>query len=368
MRKQNKRRKQVITVIAIIIVVALVLTYVLQITALASSTPPPDQPPDTGYGTDWGQDDSTLPAPWEDDEEDVALPDLRILTGAFSLNVGERAQIQYVFENFPEGTVLEWRTSNPDVAIVSSDGVVMAMAPGEVDVIVIAGDKRQSVYVRVNLLKAGSIAIEIIDKEGLAKETGRKEYKLVVGDVIKLRAKILPEGAKVEKISWAVGDDTVASIPGAQLSSKECDFVAGAIGKTTVTVTADGMSDKITINIEESGVSMASLMDYIRYGVIITIVAIAAAVVLTWLSQQRKKAKARAKAEAKRRRAEAERRAREESERREKDRDKRNTRPLASDGRQTFKASGTLVGAGVSAPPDSVRAEPERPVTLDDLD
>ena len=382
MNKQYNRRKRALTVVAIVIVVALVFAYVLQITALGATTPPPDQPEDPGYGTDLGFDDSTLPAPWEDDEDDTPLPELMIISGPVRLNVGERVMIQFVMENFPSGTLLEWRTSNPDVAVVSSDGVLMAVAPGNTEVIASAGDLRASVLVTVNDLVADSIIIGIDERDiELVAETAPRSYQITVGDVIRLSSKILPAGAKVEKINWTIGNDNVASI---SANGQNCVLTAVAIGSTTLSVSADGIkSSPITITIVESGVSITTLWDIIKYVVIIVIVGVGVAVFLTWLSQKRKKEKARAKAAAKRRREEAEKRARAEAERRTReeaerrpnveanrmgmDRETRNTRP--SEGRrETFKSSGAAVGAGVSAPPSRRESEPERPVTLDDLD
>jgi flagellar basal body-associated protein FliL len=355
--KQQKLRKRILIIVVAVIIISMAFAYVIPLKAMAVETPPP-----SGYGTDWGYDESTLPAPWseEEEEEEKPPPELTISNTNIRLDIGQQMQLDVIMKNFPEGTIPEWRSENPEVAGVDMSGKVVAYAQGSTAIIVTAEGMRASVLVTVNQLKANKITILV--GEDVA-QLDPKSYELKVGDVIRLTAKIEPEGAKVEKITWSLGNSGVASI---EPNSQTCSFVAGSVGKTQVSVTADGHVDAISFEIKESGVPIDTLWDYIRYGIVIVVVIVVLAVLLTWMSQKRKKEKARQKAAAaKRRREEAERRAREEATETEMLKDLREQNPMRFEERATLKISGAVVGAGIAEPKDE--EGPDRPVTLDDL-
>ena len=373
-KQKQQRRKRVLIVVVVVIVIAMAFAYVLPLTqwgafgatatgtaTAAAMAPAPETPP-PDFGTDTGFDDSTLPAPWEEDgegdeEEESKLPMLVITTSSPRLDVGQEVQLEWTMENFPAGTMVTWSSANPQVVGVGSDGRVVAISPGSSEVVAVAGTMRASVLVTVNALKANRIIIDI--REDIIK-TGDKSYELKVGDVIRLTSRISPEGAKVDKLSWKLGNGNVAEITA---NGRNCEFVAKAVGQTQLTVVADSLSESITISIAESGIPIATLWDYIKYGVVVVIAIVAVAVMLTWLAQRRKKEKERQKAAAaKRRKMEAERRTRE----REEYRDYYEPR-LTPEERSTLRVSGAAVGAGFPTPRDK-EEDPERPLTLDDLE
>ena len=370
--KQMRQRKRVLTIVVIIIIAAMALAYVLPMTTwsawAAPETPPPEQP-----GADYDYDDSQLPAPWEDDDEedDTPKPMLRILSDPIRLDVNQTVPIQYELSGLPDSTLLNWATGNVKVAVVTADGVVKGVGPGDTEVIVTAEHLRASLLISVNELRANEINIVV---GGDVDVLGPARYEVTVGDVIRLSADLQPAGSKVDKFEWKLGNKKVATI---SPNFQTCEFVATAVGETQVSVTAGALKDAISFNIKESGVPIDKLWEYIQYIVIIIIIIVVLAVVLTWLSQKRKKEKARQKAlAAKRRREEAERRAREEARdagaRREKSNPRQDPRfeprPAQSEERETLKISGTAVGAGIPARPKSGEEDgAERPVTLDDL-
>ena len=369
--KRTKKQKHILIVIVFIIVIAVVVTYVLPLTVLAEETPPPVQP----GGTDWGYDDSTLDIPpFDEEDEDTPLPVLKITTsGPLRLDVGQQVPIGYEMTDFPEGTLLEWSTGNPEIAAIGADGILVARSPGSTDVIARAGDMRASLLVEVNSLRAAGVVI-VIGEE--ISKTGVNSYELKVGDVIRLTAKVEPEGAKVDKFSWMLGNDRVATL---SQNGKTAELVATEVGNTQVTLVAGKLTHSITFEIIESGVGLDTLWVYIRYVVIIVIAVVVIAVVLSIMAQQRKKEKARQRAAAKRRREEAERRARREREREEeaerrareaveaRQREIWERRHPQGDERTTMRVSGAVVGAGLAEPKNGPE-EPERPLTLDDLD
>ena len=363
--KQQRLRKRILTIVVIVIIAAMAFAYIIPLTAMpVYATPETPPPPD--YGTDMGDfDDSTLPMPGDDDddEEDLPKPDLRIIGGPITLDVGQTIMIQYLMENFPSGTFPEWQSTNERVAIVGSGGELQAVAPGTAEIEVFAGGQRwSSVFVTVNDLKAKGISIVVAND---VTKTGIGSYEVKTTEVIRLTATIDPKGAKVDKIVWELADDTVAKLtPNGQV----CDFVANGKGQTQVTVSAGALSDTIFINIVESGTPIAKIWEIFRLVLVAVVVIVVIAITLNLQKQKAEKEKARQRALAKRRREEAERRAREEAEM-EQQRDMREPRAAQTEDRETMKVTGAVVGAGVSAPPEGGKPpQPERPVTLDDLD
>ena len=368
--KQQKRRKTFFIIIAAIMIAAMAFAYIIPLRAMATDsyeTPPPED-----FGTDFDYDDSTLIAPWTDEEEEEKLPPLlRILNANIKIDVGQQLQIEYEMENFPEGTVLEWSSRNPQVAAVDPYGIVIAYSPGRAEVYVTAQGITSSVLVTVNDLRASKISLIVGEN---VTQLGPRSYEVTVGEVIRLSAVIEPQGAKVDKISWLLGNENVASITP---MSQTCEFVPEAVGETQLTVTADGLVDAVSFKIVESGMPIDTLWEYIKYGIIVAVIVIALAVFLTWWVQKQKKEKARQKAAAAKRRKEvaerrareeaAERRAREEAVEMEMQNDILEPRLSQTETRATQKISGAAVGASVSAPRDQDK-EPDRPVTLDDLD
>ena len=362
-----------VIIICIIVVAALVLTYVMMfpINAYAEVfTPPPEEE----YGTSGDYDDSTLTFPGDEpvEEEEELEPVLMITGGPISIDVGQSYNIPYIMTDFPPGTMPIWESRNPDVAVVS-DGLVYAVAPGDVEIAVRAEQKRASVLVTVNELKANRIIIVIPED---LNQTGPTSYEVSVGDVIRFGRDIEPKGAKIDKMTWVLGNDKVASL------SQNGEFIAEAIGSTQVTLTSGSLIDSITVNIVESGVPLDTIWDYLKYGVIIIIIVVVIIILIAFLVQRNKKEKARQRAIAAKRRKElAERRAREEAsaaqeKKREasearKAREAREAREalavVQSGERETMRVSGAAVGAGLT-PTEDKKTELERPLTLDDLE
>jgi len=351
-----------VIIVCIIIVAALVLTYVMMFPLNASADSVPETPPPDNYGTSGDYDESTLTFPSDttptDDQEPV-IPVLMITGGPISLDIGQTYQIPYVMNDFPEGTELTWETSNPNVAVISSDGIVYAVAPGDVEIAARAGQKRVSVLVTVNELKATGVTI-VIDPSVV--NTGPKAYQVTVGDVTDLTAQIEPTGAVVDKLTWVLGNSNVATL------SSNGEFVATAAGQTQVTLSAGSLSDAIQINIIEGGVPMATIWDNLKYIIVIILVIVVIIVLVWFLIQRNKREKARQKAAAaKRRKEEAERRARAEAAAYDNRLEVPEQHMARTEERTTMRVSGAAVGAGIPAPDDQ-KTEIERPLTLDDLE
>ncbi|MDR3365311.1 MAG: Ig-like domain-containing protein [Clostridiales Family XIII bacterium] len=351
--KNTKRRKRILIAVVAFLIIAIAFAYVLPLAAIAET--------EAAFGTD---DPSVItPNPeWEDlapePEPEPEPPLLTILNAPVRIDVGATFAFTCEMKNFPEGTMLDWKTSNTAVAAIGADGRLIAIAPGVVEVTASAGNKRTSVLVTVNELKANRIVL--IVGEDVAK-TGDNSYEAKVGDVLDFSAKIEPEGAKVEKISWALGNDQVATISGSGR------FVAEAKGQTQVTVMAGALANSIVVNIVESGVPLDQITFYIIIGIIAIIIVSAISVVVSYFSRKRKREEAhRRAAAAKRRKEEAGKKGREAAAAMETQRQAPEQRPAQAEERATMKITGTAVGAGIS-PRENGMDGSERPVTLDDL-
>jgi hypothetical protein len=107
------------------------------------STGPKDEA--SGFGTD---DPTVLPPLTPEPAKPTAT--LEIASYPANLNVGDRGQLTYELLNAAEGIYAEWFSDNPNVAVVDSVGNIAAIAPGDVEITVQAGDLRSSVLVHVN--------------------------------------------------------------------------------------------------------------------------------------------------------------------------------------------------------------------------
>ncbi|MDR3305281.1 MAG: Ig-like domain-containing protein [Clostridiales Family XIII bacterium] len=347
MRFGNKNKK-ILTVIVAVIVAAVVLSYVLP---FAFSALGAEVPADGGSPA---QDQSQDPPQGETPEEPPApepppAPSLRITNTPPPLNVGEEAPLSYELKN-AEGAAVVWASGNPAVVAIDANGRVKALAPGTAEITAAAGEVRDSILVKVNDLAVEKATIAVSE---LSAERGQSEYTVKVGEIYHLSVQIEPEGAKVGRVTWTLGNPDAASL------SKSEEFIATAVGSADVTVTVDGCTDTITFIIEENGIPIATIIRYIIAGVIIIAVIITVILLIMHAGTRRKEAAKKRAAAKKRREAETSMRRNDTI---------REARERPAQGRKT-----KIYGAGVGANGEGSKApggeeEPERPFSLDDIE
>jgi flagellar basal body-associated protein FliL len=372
----NKRRKKALTILVVIIVIAVAVTYILPIAILGASAAEigavsnaqvdlgiPLDPGDEEFGTD---DPSVIPPVLPEPPKPPASLQLKSYPG--NLDVGDRGQLTCELLNAPEGTYVEWNSDDPNVAVIDSTGSIVAIAPGDAVITVSAGDLRDSALIHVNDYKASKLTILVTGLSGEPDAQGRLVYKIKVGDVYRLSFRIDPQGAKVERIDWAVSDPEVAEL------SDDGEFVASAKGETSVTASAGVLSNTILFQIEENGIPLDTIFRYIIIGVVVIVVIIVAVILIARAAAKQKEAERKRAATAKRRKEEARQRAEDAAKRAA---DQAETAAATEQAKHSFepeppeihsaKVSGATVSAvtGVANPHDETL---ERPLTLDDIE
>lgn len=124
-------------------------------------------------------------------------------------------------ENASDKAVI-WVTDNPDVASVSSDGLVKAVGKGSAVITARTsdGDKQASCKVTVTIPVSG-VSLE------------PEELALKVGSEYGLTATVTPSNASNKNIEWTSSNASVASV------DANGNLTALAVGETTITVTTE---------------------------------------------------------------------------------------------------------------------------------
>jgi|GEM_PF-7120205 len=157
-------------------------TVIAETTEEAIETPPPEEKPDP--------------------------PSIIIQQYPSSMEIGESFKLSYSLRNSDVEKVA-WRSDDPDVLSVDSEGRITANAQGTATITAIAGDARDSVSISVREIQAESIKI-VSEDFGIADSvTG---YSLKRGDTVKLEVEVTPKEATVSGIEWAVDAPEVAEI------------------------------------------------------------------------------------------------------------------------------------------------------------
>ena len=159
------------------------------------------------------------------------------LEGPGSVYLGDAVSLTARFT--PENTTVQeirWSVSDPAVAEVSEDGVVLAKGVGTVVITAVQKDVSAEFALEVLPVKVEEIRITNDAGEELAK-----------GDTVRFSAEVFPENATYPDIEWSVSDPKKASI--------DADGVLTVLrgGKVTVTATAeDGFSSEYELKVPSS--------------------------------------------------------------------------------------------------------------------
>lgn len=228
-------------------------------------TPPTDQnqtPPEQGTDTP--------------EREPVSI---NITNPPAPMKVGDTIRITYVLNNADASTVVQWGSSNKDVAIVDSNGEVTALSPGTVEITASVGDVKSSTLITVGEISAKSIAISV--KEFSATDMLFDVHEIKIGDKLHLSAVIEPKGVQAPDLVWEISDPKVASLDGKQI------LKALEEGEFTVTLRdSEGtLTDEMAFRVTKEGNRLAPIL---LIGFIILLLAIAAAGTVFILVKRRK--------------------------------------------------------------------------------
>lgn len=121
-----------------------------------------------------------------------------------------------------------------DESIAALDGTTLiALAAGETTVTVSSADGALSATAKVVV----QAVVEGIEAEDILLNTA--------DEIAAVEYTLLPEGAKAEKMEFAVADESVVTV-------KDGDLVVVAAGETELTITADGVEKTVTVTVQQA--------------------------------------------------------------------------------------------------------------------
>ncbi|MBS1791732.1 MAG: Ig-like domain-containing protein [Acidobacteria bacterium] len=137
-----------------------------------------------------------------------------------------------------------WIALPNDLATIDADGNINLLAPGEVQIVAIVGGKQVRASIHIKPPRLASIEI--------AKPTST----LMVGDSLKLVAKAMDVHGGLRKdvqINWTSGNPRLATVD----ATGQVNGLAA--GKVTIIASAEGISDRVFIEIAKSEIHSVSL-------------------------------------------------------------------------------------------------------------
>ena len=149
-----------------------------------------------------------------------------------TLLVGQSDKLTATVE--PQNTTdstISWKSDNEAIATVSADGTVTAVSVGTANITATCGEATATCKVTVNPVEVSSIELSLQD------------VTLLIGTKTTLTAKIYPENATNQQITWTSDDSSIASIDDTGTIS------ALQVGVTTITAKCGDVSAtcKVTV-------------------------------------------------------------------------------------------------------------------------
>ena len=189
-------------------------------------------------------------------EADIAVTAVSISQPSAEMLVGETIHLKAIIQpsNATDKTVI-WASSKTSVAMVTDDGAVTAIAPGESTVTAVAGGKLGSCRITVSKAEVAVTSVTLNQTE-LAMEPGQE---------VTLIATVLPEDATDKTLTWSSSDPSVALVAdgkvtalkegAAIISAKagEKTAVCTVVVKTQMVPVTDVTLNKTTLTLEKGG-------------------------------------------------------------------------------------------------------------------
>ena len=134
-------------------------------------------------------------------------------------------------ENVTDKTIT-WTSDNEEIATVSEDGTVTAVAAGVANITATCGDVSASCKVTVNPVNAASVSLNV------------SEMTLLIGQTDKLTATVSPENVTDKTITWTSDNEPIASV------NEDGTVTALTLGVANITATCGDVSAtcKVTVN------------------------------------------------------------------------------------------------------------------------
>jgi pectate lyase len=174
---------------------------------------------------------------------EVKVESITINEGDITLKLEESEQLTVtVLPDNATDTNVVWLTDDPDIASVSDDGLVTALAVGSTTIIATTLDgSGVSDSITVTVRDIDPILVENIS-------INEEDFTLMVEENKQLSITVLPDDAANADVTWSTDDAEIATV------SPEGIVTAIAVGNTTITATAvDGsdVSGSVTVTVRE---------------------------------------------------------------------------------------------------------------------
>ena len=165
-----------------------------------------------------------------------------------SIEVGERLALKVNTRDVSgmtlPGVAVTWHSSDPEVATITSEGAVLAVSPGTVELTASAGRARATVLLSVEEIRAQDIAISVSGAE------------LRVGDVQSCSAIVRGKAGSTlagKHVSWSSTAPAIASIDEAGL------LTCVTAGATIIVAECDGLSANHPVTVQRAAVATVSI-------------------------------------------------------------------------------------------------------------
>lgn len=170
-------------------------------------------------------------------------PNQITIPATMKLIVGDKQKITPTFTPLNASANLTWSSSDKNVATVSSDGTVTALASGTSTIQVVT-DNYLSATCQLTVTNDPK-QIELVKEAG----------EVFIGDNVKLTAKLTPSQATTT-FTWTSDNEEVATVISSSTDSKEVYVKAHKGGKANITVkTANGLTASCEITVKEYSTS-----------------------------------------------------------------------------------------------------------------
>lgn len=215
--------------------------------------------------------------------ETVGVTGIGITRSELSVNVGEGALSAYV-TMFPVNATNKdeiWTSSKPDVAIVDSEGWVVAKKPGNTIITVQSVDNPEVfAFVLVTVIDPQSSQTTPVTTESTSPvpttpvvteavreiQVIEKEVTLTVGEQKETMVKVLPENAANKALKWTSSDKNVASV------DQSGKITAVGSGSCTITVnSAENSEIKSTILVNVKNTAKVTEIRLSKYEINISV-------------------------------------------------------------------------------------------------
>ena len=140
-----------------------------------------------------------------------------------TINPGDTYQISYTVS--PEGTPVEFISSDSKIASVDNNGLITALEPGNISIAVSAGEYSRA-YMDVTVTIASATAIPTV-------QISHTKLELIEGAEFSLTATVKEGTAELDApVVWTSSDETVVVVSDGKVSAGKC-------GEAVITATAD---------------------------------------------------------------------------------------------------------------------------------